>query len=567
MSRLTQENLARRLILGFGALILIFLLFGAFIFYDMHSAFDLNRTIYNHPLVVSNASLQANVSIAKMHRSMKDIVLFNSSSRILQFVEAVNEEEQQVYRQLDIVKKNILGEKGRDLEREARNLFDKWQPIRNEVIGLVNNDQRENAAHITIGKGANHAALLEEKMLGLTNYARDKASEFRNEAEKMHSRVHAKWIIFLFSGILASILVGFFTIRRIVSSEKKLRGSETKYRQIFDTNTAIKLIIDPDSGAIIEANNAACSYYGYSKKELMALNISDINVLSPEDIHSERQNAKTQKRLHFNFSHRLASGEERDVEVYSGPLVLGEKTKLYSIVHDVTDRKQAEKALQKNEAKYRLIAENMADIVTTMDMDLRFTYVSPSIMRLRGFTVEEAMKQTIDQIMTPDSFEIVASAFEEELRLEDAGTTDPDRTRILEVEEYKKDGSTIWVETKSSFIRDEDQKPIGILIVSRDITERRRGEIEIKNREQLLNEMGAIAKIGGWEHDLVTGETTWTRETYKIVEIESGPVPGPDEHLDYYPPKDRAVLDEAYRRAVETTGRGFGSGAGVYGSR
>jgi len=178
MSKPKQANITRRLMLGFLTLISIFLMFGVFTLYYIHRISDLSRTIHNHPLVVSNASLQANVSIVKMHRNMKDVALFHSSSRIQQSIEAVNEEEEQVYRHLNIVKNNILGEKGKVLENEARNLFDKWRPIRNEVIGLVNNDQREKAANITIGKGANHVALLELKMLGLTNYARNKASEF-----------------------------------------------------------------------------------------------------------------------------------------------------------------------------------------------------------------------------------------------------------------------------------------------------------------------------------------------------------------------------------------------------
>ena len=132
--------------------------------------------------------------------------------------------------------------------------------------------------------------------------------------------------------------------------------------------------------------------------------------------------------------------------------------------------------LKKSEAKYRLIAENMANVITTVDMDLNFTYVSPSIFRLRGFTAEEAMEQSIDQIMTPDSLEILAKAFEQELRLEGSGTADPDRSLTLELEEYKKDGSLIWVENTSSFIRDENNSAVGVLVVSRDITEQKQAE-------------------------------------------------------------------------------------------
>ena len=184
MSRPQQSNITKRLILGFCALISIFLLFGVYTLYDIHRISQLSRDIYNHPLIVSNAALQANTSIVKMHRSMKDVVLFNSVSRIQQSIEIVNDEEKRVHQQLDIVKKNILGDEGKALENEARKLFDAWPPIRNEVIGLVHNDQRENAANITIGKGATHVALLEKKCLVLRTTPEIKHQNLRVKLKK-----------------------------------------------------------------------------------------------------------------------------------------------------------------------------------------------------------------------------------------------------------------------------------------------------------------------------------------------------------------------------------------------
>jgi len=150
---------------------------------------------------------------------------------------------------------------------------------------------------------------------------------------------------------------------------------------------------------------------------------------------------------------------------------------------------QAEEELRKSEEKYRLIAENMADVITIMDMNLRFTYVSPSIRQLRGFTVEEAMTQTIDRIMTPESLRFVSRVFEEEMQLEAAGTAHPDRSRILILEEYKKDGSTAWVENTLSFIRDKDQKPVGILAVARDITAHKQADEDVRIAKARLEDL------------------------------------------------------------------------------
>ena len=102
MDKPKQVNITRRLILSFSVLISIFLIFGLLTLYGFHRVSSLTHLIYAHPLVVSNAALQSDVSIAKMHRSMKDVVLFNSLLKIQQSIEAVNEEEKKVYKHLDI---------------------------------------------------------------------------------------------------------------------------------------------------------------------------------------------------------------------------------------------------------------------------------------------------------------------------------------------------------------------------------------------------------------------------------------------------------------------------------
>ncbi|MCA9676858.1 MAG: PAS domain S-box protein [Myxococcales bacterium] len=123
--------------------------------------------------------------------------------------------------------------------------------------------------------------------------------------------------------------------------------SDALYRALFDVNTAIKFIIDPLTSAIVDANQAAVDFYGWSLDELRAMHITDINLLTAEEVQAEMENARTLRRSYFRFRHRTASGDVRSVEVHSGPLTIKGHDLLFSIVHDVTERDQLEEHLRR----------------------------------------------------------------------------------------------------------------------------------------------------------------------------------------------------------------------------
>ena len=134
-------------------------------------------------------------------------------------------------------------------------------------------------------------------------------------------------------------------------TEEELRESEQRYRSLFKNSHAVMLLIDPASAEIIDANPAACSFYGWSREKLTSMKITDINILSKEQVFQEMKLAKAEERHQFLFLHRLANEEVRDVEVYSGPIRMRGKELLYSIIHDITDRIRAEEEQQKMEGQ------------------------------------------------------------------------------------------------------------------------------------------------------------------------------------------------------------------------
>lgn len=151
-------------------------------------------------------------------------------------------------------------------------------------------------------------------------------------------------------------------------SERKLHETIVKKREelfhsLFDKSLAIKLLIDPDNGAVIDANEAALQFYGYSKEEFQKLNISGINTLSADEIAQRMAEAMAEKRNYFVFKHKLSDGSIRDVEVYSSPVRIDGKVLLHSIIHDITEKKNAELALELSEQHAKALVDAIPDMI------------------------------------------------------------------------------------------------------------------------------------------------------------------------------------------------------------
>ena len=173
-----------------------------------------------------------------------------------------------------------------------------------------------------------------------------------------------------------------------------------------------------------------------------------------------------------------------------------------TLEQEIVERKHIEEDLRKSEDKYRLLAENATDIVWTLDTgSLKFTYISPSIQKIRGFSPAELMELPLDKTMTPESHERAIAALVEELGRDSESGVQTDRTRLLEFREVCQDGSILDTEARIKFLRDENGAPIGLLGITRDITDRRKAEEALRKSEALLDSIIEQSPFSMWISD------------------------------------------------------------------
>ncbi len=171
--------------------------------------------------------------------------------------------------------------------------------------------------------------------------------------------------------------------------QESSRRAGDLYKNLFADYHSTMLFIHPETGDIRDANQAACLYYGYTRQQLTRMNISDINTLPPEQLAGELQNANIHKNNFLNFRHRLASGEIRDVEVMSGPVDIGDERVLFSIIHDISERKRiAERVLTEKNLLDSLI-HSLPGIMYLFDEFGRFRRWNDNLGTVTGYSDDE----------------------------------------------------------------------------------------------------------------------------------------------------------------------------------
>ena len=182
---------------------------------------------------------------------------------------------------------------------------------------------------------------------------------------------------------------------------KRISESEERFRQLFYESQVVFLVIDPQTKYILDANHAAIRFYGYSLNEIRKLQIDKINILPSEDVNAKMQLALSGQQNIFEFTHRLANGEDRNVRVYAGPVKSGSKVLLYSIVTDITEQIKAEKKLREGADSYRGLFDAVKDSIYIQDRNGVFLDVNAGAERMYGYSKEEIIGKTPEFLGAP----------------------------------------------------------------------------------------------------------------------------------------------------------------------
>jgi PAS domain S-box-containing protein len=281
-------------------------------------------------------------------------------------------------------------------------------------------------------------------------------------------------------------------------AEKALRASEERFFKVFQSNPIPMTIATIDEGRLIDVNERTIELSGYSREEMIGRTSIEIGLWAyPGERDQLIAILREMGSLRDGMAHfKTRAGSVKPALWSADRVRLGENEVILTTIHDISEQVEAQEQLRQSEEKYRLLAENVTDVIWTADLNLEFTYVSPSSERVFGWSPSDWKSLGLKDVLTPDSFERAMRALRQErerLLLPDA---DGSLVTTVEMEMYRKDGSTRWFEVSARTLCDGGGKPISFIGVTRDIDARKKAEKALRESEEKYRQIIETCPIG-----------------------------------------------------------------------
>lgn len=320
-------------------------------------------------------------------------------------------------------------------------------------------------------------------------------------------------------------------------------AKEGNYMHLFKYNPIPMWIFDQKSLDFLDVNDAALNHYGYTREEFLKMNARDIRPESEvnalvEDIYSNQGTVN----YAGDWLHKKKNGEIILVNIVSLPFIFQGQEARHVMATDITEQRKFQKELGNSEERFRKIVEGAPEPII-IQQNRKIVYVNPSGIKL-------FRASSIDDLVGKDFLEFVSPA-ERNIFLERIERIDDGTQPLYESYELHLialDGTDVWVELSSQVIEYEGSK--SRLAFLRDVSHHRKAAEAISYQEYLLQEMGSLAKIGGWEFDPETGEGTWTEETANIHGLSAKDSTSEQLGISFYTDESKNKVTEAIKRTL-----------------
>lgn len=319
-----------------------------------------------------------------------------------------------------------------------------------------------------------------------------------------------RWLVFAGSSLGDNACVEFCVdISDRKRAEQALADEAVRHRILVEQSSDGIVVIN-EHGAVCEANHRYAEMLGYTPDEILRLHVWDWDTQWDRAQLLEMIRNVDEAGSRFETRHRRKDGSFYDVEISNNGVTIAERKLVFCVCRDISQRKKAEEQLRKLS---RAVEQSPASIVIT-DLQGRIEYVNPKFVEITGYSFEEARGQN-PRILK--SGELSSEVYEELWRTITSGGE-----WRGELHNRRKDGTYFWEYAVISSVKDDAGHITHFLAVKEDVSARKQAEKALRTSEDLLRQMGRLAKAGGWELDVATGEGQWTEEIARIHDLDLG---------------------------------------------